>query len=66
MKNTSTIARMLFMVALASACSSYKQEEISKVVLKDHSVTPALVKKMPGFENIQIYSLFSSDDKLAS
>jgi secreted PhoX family phosphatase len=66
MKNTSTIARMLFMVALASACSSSKQEEISKVVLKDHSVTPALVKKMPGFENIQIYSLFSSDDKLAS
>jgi len=44
MKNTSTIARMLFMVALASACSSSKQEEISKVVLKDHSVTPALVK----------------------
>lgn len=37
----------------------------AKVQLKNHSLTPAFVKKMPGFENIQVYSIISSDDKLA-
>lgn len=32
--------------------------------LKDQSVTPALLKKMPGFEGVQVYSIISSDDKL--
>lgn len=35
------------------------------VVLKNQSVTPTLAKKLPGFENIELYSLISSDDKLA-
>lgn len=34
------------------------------VVLKSHSVTPALVKKPAGFENLEIFSLIGSDDKL--
>ena len=34
------------------------------VVLQNRSVTPALVKMQPGFENLQAYSLLSSDDKL--
>jgi hypothetical protein len=34
------------------------------VQLKNHSVTPALIKAMPGFENLQTYSIISSDDKL--
>lgn len=31
--------------------------------LKSYSVTPALIKKLSGFENLDVYSLFSSDDK---
>jgi hypothetical protein len=34
------------------------------VQLKNHSVTPALIKAMPGFEGTQAYSIISSDDKL--
>jgi hypothetical protein len=34
------------------------------VNLKDHSVTPALIRAMPGFENVRTYSIISSDDKL--
>ncbi|MCS7019939.1 MAG: DUF839 domain-containing protein [Cytophagales bacterium] len=68
MKNFPAIVKVagcLSMTALAlTACNSSSKEEVSKIVLKDHSVTPALVKKMPGFENIQVFSLFGSDDKL--
>lgn len=32
--------------------------------VSDYSVTPALVKKMPGFEKLNIISLISSDDTL--
>lgn len=34
------------------------------VQLMDRSVTPALVKKLAGFENLNVYSLIGSDDKL--
>lgn len=34
------------------------------VELKNHSVTPALVKALPGFESNAIYSLIGSDDQL--
>lgn len=34
------------------------------VVLQDHSITPALVKKLSGFENLEVFSLISSEDKL--
>ncbi len=40
-------------------------EDLTKdVVLKNHSVTPALIKKLPGFESLEVYSLISSEDKL--
>jgi hypothetical protein len=32
--------------------------------LKAHSVTPALIKRLPGFENVNVYPLISSDDTL--
>lgn len=35
------------------------------IKLEDHSVTPALIKKLPGFQNLEVYSLLSSDDTLA-
>ncbi|WP_035562700.1 alkaline phosphatase PhoX [Hymenobacter sp. IS2118] len=37
----------------------------SSLELKAHSVTPALVKVMPGFESLQILPLISSDDVLS-
>jgi len=37
----------------------------TKAELKDHSVTPSLVKALPGFEGLGITTLISSDDKLA-
>lgn len=35
-----------------------------KIVLKDYSVNPLLVKSMPGFESLKMYTLISSDDVL--
>ncbi|MEJ1237303.1 hypothetical protein WBG78_04180 [Chryseolinea sp. T2] len=34
------------------------------VVLQNHSITPALVKKLSGFESVEVFSLISSEDKL--
>ncbi|MBO9595081.1 MAG: hypothetical protein J7599_19405 [Niabella sp.] len=36
----------------------------SKIALKSYSQTPALIKKLEGFENLEVYSLISSEDKL--
>jgi len=38
---------------------------VTNVQLQNHSVTPALVKKLSGFESLDVFSLISSDDKLA-
>jgi hypothetical protein len=35
------------------------------VVLANHSVTPTLLKKQAGFENLELFSLIGSDDVLA-
>jgi len=35
------------------------------IEFKNHSVTPALVKKLSGFENLSVYTLIGSDDKLS-
>lgn len=36
---------------------------LKKSGLQNYSVTPALIKKLPGFEDVNIYSLISSDDE---
>ena len=36
----------------------------NSVVLANHSKTPAFVYAMPGFDNLEIFSLISSEDKL--
>ncbi|MFD2570278.1 hypothetical protein ACFSUS_06500 [Spirosoma soli] len=53
----------------ALACTNEENPNVptgptSEVVLKNQSTTPALAKAMPGFENLEIYSLIGSDDKL--
>lgn len=40
------------------------EEPKSSVVLKNHSKTPAFVYAMPGFSNLEIFSLISSEDQL--
>lgn len=39
-------------------------EAVTSVVLQNHSVTPSLIKTLPGFESLEVYSLISSDDTL--
>ncbi len=36
----------------------------SGIVFKDHSTEPALLKKLSGFEDVAVYPLISSTDKL--
>ncbi|MCO4292850.1 hypothetical protein NF867_08260 [Solitalea sp. MAHUQ-68] len=40
--------------------------EVSKVVLKNYSETPALLKKLSGFENVETYTLISSNDEFTN
>jgi hypothetical protein len=68
MKNLNYILVSTFIAGtvLLSACSnSDDATKASEVVLTNHSVTPALVKKQAGFEGLEIFSLVGSDDKLA-
>lgn len=39
-------------------------EAVTSVVLQNHSVTPSLLKTLPGFESLEVYSLIGSDDTL--
>ncbi|GAB3910006.1 hypothetical protein GCM10028803_48880 [Larkinella knui] len=39
-------------------------QQPSEADLKSRSVTPVLVKKLSGFENLDVFALLSSDDKL--
>ncbi|GAB3938217.1 hypothetical protein [Larkinella terrae] len=61
--------KFLFFAALALA-GCHKEEKggsaptQTDVVLKTHSITPPLVKKLPGFESLEIFPLVSSEDKL--
>lgn len=48
-----------------TGCSDDNEEVIDEnpVVLKNHSATPALLLKKTGFESLEFFSLFSSEDK---
>jgi len=55
-----------------AGCQKFKEyfpghgkPEESKVVLKDYSVNPALVKMLPGYTSVGINTLISSDDVLS-
>lgn len=57
----------LLALFMASGCKNEENpttQPASEVVLKNQSVTPILAKKQAGFENLEVYSLISSDDKL--
>jgi hypothetical protein len=57
-----------FGVMMLASCKDDKENNppapVSKIQLKNFSVTPSFVKMMPGFENTEMYTLIGSDDVL--
>ncbi len=51
-------------LVITSCKKDDKNGSTSLVELKAHSSTPSLVYPMPGFENLELYPLISSEDKL--
>lgn len=78
--NTLTVLTASFLLTLAvTSCNNDDNKVMGKdpiieepkpedpknpVVLKNHSKTPAFVYAMPGFSNLEIFSLLSSEDQL--
>ncbi|AQG79638.1 alkaline phosphatase PhoX [Spirosoma montaniterrae] len=62
---SSTALLSLFMAVACNTEENPTTTPTSPVVFKDYSVNPSLVKTLPGFENLQVNTLISSDDKLA-
>lgn len=58
------ILPMLFLATLISCEDVARSSSKSDVVLEDQSVTPVLLKKQAGFEDLEMYSLLTSDDVL--
>lgn len=52
-------------VLLAACDRDDNPAQSSRIEFKNKSVTPSFVKAMPGFENVNIYTLISGDDTLA-
>lgn len=67
MKNLTKIGMSMFLGAalVVGGCTKSDDATSTQVVLKTHSVNPSLVKALSGFENLEIFPLISSDDKLA-
>ena len=58
-----SILTLVSLLAVA-ACQNDDGTPTNDAVLKNYSVNPSLVKTMPGFENLEVFTLISSDDKL--
>lgn len=48
--------------ATSSKLTDQSNGQYKKLPLQNYSVTPALIKKLPGFEQVGVYSMISSDD----
>jgi hypothetical protein len=59
------LAATVVSAGFIGACKKDKDDDdtATQVELKSYSKTPALLKKLDGFNNIEVYSLFSSEDK---
>lgn len=61
---SSTVLLSLFALAACNTTDNPGTVVNSDIALKNQSVTPVLAKKMAGFENLELFSLISSDDQL--
>ena len=52
--------------AIAFSCKKNKTNDNKTPVLQNHSVTPALAKKLSGFESLELFSVISSDDEFTN
>lgn len=51
-------------LVLLSSCDKNKNKKDETPQLANRSATPALIKKLTGFENLDVYTLISSEDSL--
>ena len=69
MKTNTTLLSILALAGVMASCnndddSAATTEPTLQPVLASHSETPVFLAKKSGFENIEIYSLLSSEDQL--
>jgi hypothetical protein len=69
MKTNTKLTSILAFASVIVACnqddnSSTVTEPVLQPVLASHSQTPVFLSKGTGFENLEIYSLLSSEDQL--
>src|SRR5690349_7183621 len=58
------IAGFVAAAVAVTACKKDKKDDSeSQVKLDNYSKTPVLLNKLSGFENLEFFSLFSSEDK---
>ncbi|MCU7548313.1 PhoX family protein [Chitinophagaceae bacterium LB-8] len=59
---------LFFLTSLAAALTACDKKDhpspSTKPEIKSYSATPALLKKLTGFENLELYTLISSEDSL--
>ncbi|MCU0421058.1 MAG: hypothetical protein MUC38_15530 [Cyclobacteriaceae bacterium] len=61
----SLLAVAVLIVAASCGSENGTDSPTTQIELKNHSVTPALIKPLSGFENLEIFSLVGSDDVYA-
>lgn len=64
--STTLLALVLSVSACRKKAADPVAEEKPQIKLENYSVNPSLVKTMPGFENLTITTMISSDDVLAA
>jgi hypothetical protein len=64
MKNRTGLLIMAVAATMSACKKNSDSNNSSEIVLANHSTTPSLVKKLSGFENLDVYSLIGSDDVL--
>lgn len=64
LKPTNLFILSSFVAALTSCDKNDKPSPNSKPNIQSYSATPALLKKLPGFENLELFTMISSEDTL--
>lgn len=65
--NVFAVTALIVSITVIHACSKENTASNTSVAgsaLQNYSVTPAFIKKLPGFDNLDIFTLISSEDTL--